>query len=326
MFESFVKHADIKLFADKKVNLSEDDARIYREQANSLREKLEEHIQANPDFELVKMLHSGSIAKGTALKIINDIDVAVYLKQTVEVKESELLNWLMDRLKSAYTNLKPEQFNCPSGSHCVTISFKSTGGTGLDVDVVPVIIDDNSDDYGYLVTKDTGDRVLTNIPLHLEFIRKRKTAHPYHFGQVVRLAKWWVRQQKIQDASFSFKSLITELIYAHLVDYGVDISDYPSALQKFFAYIVKTGLKERIYFTDYYDSDSLPSERVNTIEIFDPVNPVNNVASKYNEQDRIRIVTAAADALDALTEAQFATTKQRAIDMLKLVFGPTFTI
>ena len=34
--------------------------------------------------------------------------------------------------------------------------------------------------------------MLTSIPMHLEFIRKRKKAQPDDFAHVVRLVKWWV--------------------------------------------------------------------------------------------------------------------------------------
>jgi tRNA nucleotidyltransferase (CCA-adding enzyme) len=273
------------------------------------------------------MLNSGSVAKGTALKIINDMDVAVYVNRSVETNEDELLDWIMDCLKKAYSNLKPEQFSCVHGSHCVTISFRSVGSDGLDVDVVPIIEDDNpDDDYGYLLTKDTGDRVLTNIALHLEFIRKRKKRQPKCFRQIVQLLKWWVKQQKNKDDSFRFKSLMVELICSHLADDGLDMSDYSSSLRKFFTYIIQTGLKETLYFTDYYEKDLIDEDKNNPIRIIDPVNPTNNVASSYSEMDRQKIVKAATDALDALTEAHFATTKQRAVDMWKIIFGPSFNL
>ncbi|MCQ3945035.1 MAG: nucleotidyltransferase, partial [bacterium] len=134
MFNPIITHADIATFAESKVNLPSEKAKEYREQVQSLRDKLAMHIAEDPNFGVVKMLHSGSVAKGTALKVIHDMDVAVYVKQPIEEKESDLLPWLMNRLKEAYSNLASDQFSCPSGSHCVTISFR---GSGLDVDVVP---------------------------------------------------------------------------------------------------------------------------------------------------------------------------------------------
>ena len=228
----------------------------------------------------------------------------------------------MDMLKEAYKNvLNPDQFG--KGAHCVRISFR---GTGLDVDVSPVIYEGDKHNKGYLINKDSGDRVLTSIPLHLEFIRKRKKKQPEHFRQVVRILKWWNREKKKQDDDFKFKSFMIELICAHLLDKGVDMSDYSKALDEFFLYIVKTGLKDRIYFTDNYTLDKLPKERKHVIEIFDPVNPENNVASMYNESSRLKIVSAAHDAMDAIHEAKFATTKTRAVDLWQQVLGSSFKI
>jgi len=323
MVNSFIDHAYIFEFAKNKVNLDQQLEKKYRDQVNSLRNKLEQYIQEKPDFELVKMLNSGSVAKGTALKTINDMDAAVYVNQPEEVRDEDLLNWLMDRLKEAYSNLKPEQFSCTPGAHCVTISFR---GTGLDVDVVPVIEDDNpEDDYGYLMTKNSGEKVLTNIKLHLEFIQKRKNNQPNHFRQVVRLLKWWIRQLKNKDDSFKFKSFMVELICAHLSDNNQDFSDYPTALQKFFTYIVKTSLEEPIFFTYYYKSSEIDRNVEGVIKIYDPVNASNNIASKYTTVDKDNIISAATEALDAITEARFATTKERALNMWKIIFGPSFT-
>lgn len=320
----YIQHSHIQAFANDKVNLKEDFVKKYREQVNNLREGLESYIDEHPDYDLVKMLHSGSVAKGTALKTLDDMDVAVYLKQSLEVDDEDLLDWLVDRLKEVYPKMEPGQFSCPPGSHCVTVLFKGSGF--LKVDVVPVIYEGDSEDYGYLLTKDTGNRVLTSIPLHLKFIRKRKEDNPQHFSQIVRLLKWWVREQKTKDDSFSCKSFMIELLCAHLVDNGLDISDYPSALQKIFAYMHQSGLKERVSFDDYYDKSDLPTSTEDVIEFFDPVNPINNVASKYTDEDRLKIVNAAQDAVDTLAGAHFAITQDKAVELYQVVFGRSFRI
>src|SRR5271157_5050598 len=74
MSREHVDHGDIVRFADERVNLKRDDATELRAQANRLRDKLEGYLADHPDFELKKMLLSGSLAKGTALKSISDID------------------------------------------------------------------------------------------------------------------------------------------------------------------------------------------------------------------------------------------------------------
>ena len=321
MLLSFVEHSDIRAFAEAKVNLKRDDVKTYRDQVNRLRERLSDFIKDHPDYGLVKMLHAGSVMKGTALKTVNDMDVAVYVRPSDDtVDDSSLLSWLVDRLREVYPTMKPDQFT--PRDHCVAVSFR---GSGLDVDVVPVIADDDDEDCGCLIVKDTGKRVRTSIPRHLEFIRKRKNAQPDHFAQVVRLVKWWVRQRKSEDTSFRFKSFMPELICAKLADEGLDCSNYPRALERVFTYVVTTGLKERITFTDYYESDAAPPSP-DPIQIFDPVNPENNVAAQYSEANRTAITEAAADALDAITEAHYATTQGRAVEMWKLVFGPSFGV
>lgn len=318
----YIQHSHLASFADARVNLKRDDVREYRAQVNRLRDRLAEYIRDHPDYDLVKMLHSGSVMKGTALKLINDMDVAVYIKPSDETTdERRLLSWLADRLHEVYPTLDPDQFT--PRDHCVTISFR---GSGLDVDVAPVIYEGEPDDRGYLIVKDSGERVLTSIPLHLAFIRSRKDAQPDHFSQTVRLVKWWAHQRKSEDEAFRLKSFMIELLCAHLADGGLEMSDYPLALQRIFAYIVSSGLKRRIWFEDYYDAGSLPSTSNAVIEIFDPVNPKNNVAAKYSDADRQRIVDAARDALDALTEARYATTQGRAVTMWQVVLGASFRI
>ena len=315
-----IQHSDVAKFADEKVNLNQDRVIKYREQVDALRSRLVDKIREDPDFDLVKMIHSGSIAKGTALSTINDMDVAVYVRKTATpTDEGELLHWLTDRLREANPQMNRDQFDL--GTHCVTISFR---GSGLDVDVVPVLYEDSPDDRGNLLNRETGDWLETSIPLHLEFIRSRKRVVPKHFAQVVRLLKWWARLQKTSRSGFRFKSFMIELLCAHLLDTGMGFIDYTLAMESFFAYVVKSGLNERISFNDYYSPSKLPKTDSAPVKIFDPVNPSNNVASKYTDLERNLIVEASYDALDALSEAHQSDTKNRAVDRWKEVLGPSF--
>lgn len=315
-----IEHSDIATFADECVNLRRDDAKEYREQVGRLREKLDKYAADHPDYGLIKTLLSGSLAKGTALKTLNDIDVAFYVKADKTPKaEPELLEWLAKRLREAYPQMKPDQIK--PNRHSVCIKFAVSG---LNVDVVPVQYKGDPDDRGYLFAFDGGEPVLTSIPLHLTFIRKRKDVQKTHFAQVIRLVKWWVRLQKSKDDAFRLKSFMTEMIVAHLADTGVSMADYTAALEKVFSYIVKSRLKTRIFFTDYYPASKLPGPTGKPMEIFDPVNETNNVAAIYDDTHRQKIVTAAQEALEAISEARFATTRGRAIECWQDVLGPSF--
>lgn len=189
---------------------------------------------------------------------------------------------------------------------------------------VPVQCKGDPDDRGYLFAFDGGKPVLTSIPLHLAFIRKRKAQQKDHFAQVVRLVKWWVRLQKSKDQEFRLKSFMTEMIVAHLADSGVSLVDYTIALEKVLGYIVKSRLKTRIAFTDYYPASKLPAPTGKPIEVFDPVNETNNVAAVYDDSHRQKIVNAAQEALEAISEARFTTTCGRAIECWQDVLGSSF--
>jgi len=315
-----VGHDDIKGFAEDKVNLPAATAKKHRDQVKALRERLEKKVTADPNYGLVKMLHAGSVAKGTALRNVHDLDTAVYVKaaEAPSARDSELVPWLADRLYEANTNMSRDQF--VAQEHCVTVSFK---GSGLDVDVVPVLYEGEEGDRGYLVRKHTGARVLTSIPLHLRFIRDRKATYGPDFAQLIRLTKWWKRVVSDRDEDFRFKSFMIELLWAHLADTGLALTDYPTALERFFAYIVKGELADQVAFTDFYRASDIPARSSAAVEVLDPVNVDNNVAALYKTGDRDRIVAAARTALDALSEARFAT-KGRAVECWQTVLGPTF--
>jgi hypothetical protein len=321
--QGYITHNIVKAYAEDTVNLKRASATEYRAQVARLRERLKAHIDEHPDYGFVKSRHSGSLAKGTALSTLNDMDLAVYVKAgEAPAAEAELLRWMEERLKEALKPLGLGEDQFVRQDHCVKIEYR---GSGLNVDVVPVIYEGEDDDVGYLIRKDTGARVKTSVTQHLEFIRRRKGAHPTDFAQVVRLVKWWIREAKMRDDDFRFKSFMAELICAHLADEGLSLADYPDALEQCFAYIVRTGLEERIAFADYYEALDLPDRSpVAVMEIFDPINADNNVATGYMSQDRDRFVNAASEALNALNEAAYAEGKGRAVECWKRLFGPTF--
>ena len=321
MARQHVDHGDIASFAQDRVNLPRDKASEFRAQARRLREKLDGYLSENPDFTLKKMLLSGSIAKGTALRSLNDIDLACYISGADTPRDvTDLLNYLAERLRKAFPNFSPDQVE--PQTYSVTVSFL---GTGLDVDVVPILYDGDPQWYGKLVSQDDGSFLETSIPLHLEFIGKRKQAQAQHFAQVVRLVKFWAYRLKDEQPGFRFKSFMIEMILSHLCDQGLDFSDYPEALQHFFTYIPRTDMRDKIVFTDYYRASAV-GRFSDPVQIIDPVNEENNVAGLYTDADADAIVGAALDAGDAIDAALAAPTKQETIYYWRKVFGPSFQV
>jgi tRNA nucleotidyltransferase (CCA-adding enzyme) len=321
MGKQHVGHREIASFANDRVNLPRDKANELRAQARGLRERLEAYLGEHPDFTLKKMLLAGSLAKGTALRSLNDIDVACYISGADAPHDvGRLLDYLAERLRKAYPNFKPEQVK--PQTYSVTVSFQ---GSGLDVDVVPILYGGDPNWYGNLVSQDDGSFLRTSIPRHLEFIRKRKLAQETHFTQVVRLVKFWARRMKAENSGFRFKSFMVELIFAKLCDEGLNFSDYPESLQHFFTYIARTNLREMIVFTDYY-----PLTNVGTfsgpVQIIDPVNAENNVSKLYTQAQADAIVEAALEAGDAIDAALAAPTKQETVRYWQKVFGSSFQV
>jgi tRNA nucleotidyltransferase (CCA-adding enzyme) len=314
-----VDHADIVRFAEDRVNLPRDKANEYRAQVRRLRERLEAYLGEHPDFSLRKMLLSGSLAKGTALRSLNDIDVAAYVSGPDTPRDvTGLLQYLTERLRKAFPNFSPDQVQ--PQTYSVTVSFR---GSGLDVDVVPILYDGDPQWRGRLVSQDDGSLLETSIPYHLEFARKRKTRHEHDFAQVVRLAKQWVRHVKAERDGFRFKSFMVEMVMAHLSDGGTDFADYPEALQHFFTYLAKSGLRERVVFADYYPVKSVGAF-AEPLQIIDPVNASNNVARLYTAAQGEAIADAALDAGDAIDAALAAPTKQQTVYYWQQVFGSSF--
>ena len=316
-----IDHGDIVRFAQDRVNLPKEKANEYRAQARRLRERLESYLKEHPDFTLRKMLLSGSLAKGTALRSLNDIDVACYISGADAPGDvAELLNYLAERLRKAFPNFSPDQVQAKTYS--VTVSFR---GTGLDVDVVPILYDGDANWYGWLVSQDDGSYLKTSIPLHLEFCGKRKRAQEQHFAQVVRLVKFWAGKIKSERDGFRFKSFMIEMILSRLCDQGLDFSDYPEALQYFFTYLARTGMREKIVFTDYYAASAV-GPFSEPVQIIDPVNAKNNVGRLYTAFESGAIVDAALDAGDAIDAALAAPTKQETVRYWRRVFGSSFQV
>ena len=77
-----------------------------RAQARRLREKLESYLNDHPDFSLKKMQISGSLAKGTALRSLNDIDVACYVSGADTTSDiSKLLEYIAEKLRDRISKL-----------------------------------------------------------------------------------------------------------------------------------------------------------------------------------------------------------------------------
>jgi len=314
-----VSHPDIVRFADERVNLKREHAKEYCEQIGRIRDRLENYVAEHPNFALRKMFLSGSLAKGTALSTINDGDLALYVEaDKAPADMTQFIPWLAEQLRGAFPNFKPEQVEANPST--VTVSFV---GSGLRVDVVPILYAGDPDWKGHLVSRHDGSKVLTSIPMHIDFIRRRNDDG--HYTQIVRLMKYWVRYVRSLNADFRFKSFMIELYVAYLADRGLKLDNYPEALAEIFAHIATDAFRSDIVFDDHDD----PAKCVgcsDPMRIWDPVNHENNAASRYTQQQRDAIIDAALEAGEAIDSALRAPTKEDTVRHWRRVFGTTFAI
>jgi hypothetical protein len=172
-------------FADDRVNLKRSEVDDQRAQVARLRNRIENKIAVSPGYGFVKALHCGSVAKGTALRSGSDRDLAVYVKAAKAPDETPaLVHWVRDLVIDAYPAMREDQI--VASTNCVNVRF---AGTGLEVDVVPVLYEGEPHDLGYLVSKDDGTRLRTSVRQHLDFIRGRKAVHPKHLAPLIRFTK-----------------------------------------------------------------------------------------------------------------------------------------
>lgn len=178
-----VDHGVLARHAQDKVNVPADDAEKRRAQVNRLRASLERHIAAHPGYDLVKLRASGSTAKHTAIRRRrgegSDADIAVYVRAAsvggVDADECDLLDWLCDRCREVYGATK-EAEDFVISEHAVGITMR---GSGLKIDVAPVLYEGADDDYGHLITRQ-GDRVLGPLPRPRGLILRRREEHMQH--------------------------------------------------------------------------------------------------------------------------------------------------
>lgn len=318
--EPKVSQVNLVTFGNERVNLQQKQVVKYRDQVNSLRSNMERYMTENPELGLVKLQNSGSLAKGTALSSIDDIDVGLYVKGSVAPDNlGELLSWLEERIKKTYSTTPVGKIYIDDP--CVVIELSS----GIRVEVAPILWDGDENYRGYMWDRRTRSKILTSITQHLQFIRARKSQHPKHFAQVVRFAKWWARQRSLDTPGFSFSSFLIELIVSKLADDGLSFDNYHEALISFFSYVQNSELKSPISFTDFYQHSDLLKNDSSPIVIVDPVNPENNVAAGYTDSERRTFVECSGTALDFLTFAQTCQTKGEAIQCWQELMGSSFS-
>jgi len=240
-----------------------------------------------------------------------DVDVVFYISGRDVTKETlDTLNQaIYDVLIDVYPNKSVEDFEIQRKA--ATVSFV---GSGLSVDIVPVIEDPVRSGYGWQFDIHDGTTVQTCAPCQIKFVRDRKDVDT-DFRTLVRLAKKWRNYVALKP----FKSFTIELVMAHVLATNGRDGSIEKRFRDFLLYIAQSRLKEVISFPE---NGTVTSNFTDVVVILDPVCSSNNVASRISEAERLEIVSAAEAAWEV---ANHASTEDD-VNIWKELFGPRFKV
>ncbi len=297
------------------LRLPHDKRKTYHAQVDRLVSELSKSIRDKAEIKITRVVKAGSFAKFTILRKTSvdpiDVDVVFYISGRDVDQETlaSLTDTIYSLLIKIYPNKDVEHFQIQRKAATVTFV-----GSGLSVDIVPVIQDDEHPTYGWQFDLKSGSKVKTCAPCQIQFVRDRKIDDK-DFRTLVRLAKRWRNQAELKP----LKSFAIELIMAYVLDKEGSGASIEHGFRRFLHYIAQSGLKEVIKFRENIDSSDYFSDPV---VILDPVNSQNNVTARITETERKEIVEVATQAWEA---AHLASATDD-IEIWKEVFGPHFKV
>ena len=303
----------LKYYDSNVLRLPNDKRSQYHRQVGNLVNKLSAAFQDELSIKIVKVVKAGSFAKHTILRKMGDVpidvDVVFYISgKDIDETDLEALNAdIFDLLTGLYPNKSIEDFEIQKKAATITFA-----GTGLSVDIVPVIKDEDQNDYGWQFDSQDGSRIHTCPPCQIRFVKGRKDKDA-NFRTLVRLAKQWRNYCEVDH----LKSFHIELIMAYLLDTKGSGESIERRFCDFLLYIAQSGLEETISFPENKRPLGVFSDPV---VICDPFDSNNNVASRITDKERKEIVTAAKKAWET---AQFASVENDH-RVWKEIFGPHF--
>ncbi|WP_257169702.1 CBASS oligonucleotide cyclase [Bradyrhizobium sp. SRS-191] len=308
-----LNNTELRYYDSNVLRLPADKRTEYHEQVDRLIAELRKSVRDKTEIKITKVVKAGSFAKYTILRKTSadpvDVDVVFYISgRDVDQETLESLNdTIYDLLTKIYPNKSVEDFQIQRKAATVTFV-----GTGLSVDIVPVIEDENRPGYGWQFDINDRSKIQTCAPCQIKFVRDRKSQDT-DFRTLVRLAKKWRNHAELKP----LKSFAIELILAHVLEAQGNSGSIEQRFRNFLLYVAQSGLKEQISFPE----NTAPfGQFTDPVVILDPVYSLNNVTSRISEAERKEIVAAAETAWEA---ANFASAENDN-EVWKEIFGPRF--
>jgi len=310
-----LNNTQLRYYDSNILRLPADKRKEYHAQVDRLIDELCKSVRNKTEIKITKVVKAGSFAKYTILRKTAfdpvDVDVVFYISGRDAAKETldSLSETIYDLLIKIYPTKAVDDFQIQRKA--ATVQFV---GSGLSVDIVPVIEDEARPNYGWQYDVNDGTKMQTCAPCQIQFVRDRKNQDS-DFRTLVRLAKKWRNYAELKP----LKSFIIELIAAHVLATEGKAGSVEQRFRDFLQYIARSGLNDRISFPE----NTLPlGVFSDPVVIIDPVYSLNNVASRISEAERVQIVAAAQEAWETATFASVEDDNS----VWKELFGPGFKV
>jgi hypothetical protein len=312
-----------------KIRLRNDNMGKYRDQINNLKNKLGNKIKNDESngLKVTKYLLAGSWKKHTILRPTGDhpidIDLVLYVSGDDNIQNDlkKLHDFIVNYLQEIYPQKDIERdVDAEGNTKSIKIRFF---GSGLEVDIVPVVPIDSPENYVWQPQRGGGGKYITSVENHLSFSNSLRKDNP-SYTSIVRALKWWKNYKELKpfDNEPGISSFSIELIVAYLdITRGVE-ADIEEGIIRFFQFLSESSFPEVSF---EHAINTIPSYST-PVYIADDTNNENNSAKKMDNTKWNEIIDEAEDAFDSLNLAQSRNNEGATIDEWKRVFGPTFIL
>jgi Second Messenger Oligonucleotide or Dinucleotide Synthetase domain len=302
-----------------------------KKQADEIRERISNKAKED-GLQVTSTPRAGSFAKKTGLRRHmrgnsevegQDIDVPFVVKPAAEngFALQPMVNKFLKYANDSYPQTEKE-----STKSSVRLKFTST----LSYDLVPLFATDDSDKQ--ILVRSTGERILTSVQKHTDFVRKRTEKSDQKkgvvaFNECVRLMKWW-RDVRCADASYlkEVPSIIVDLLCAKAFDRFSVQTTYAHTLTEWCAYLAHVVVKrEPVWFTDY--TQNVAADSASNWSVIDPVNSDNNLARRFQSYEVDELadwLQNARDTWNRAIAAEMMGDDNRSLEQLMILFGNPF--
>ncbi|WP_375437305.1 CBASS oligonucleotide cyclase [uncultured Hymenobacter sp.] len=317
-------NTQLKNFVDR-IRLSADAMPKYRTQITNLRNKLQAKIDADNStgIKVTRFIIAGSWKKHTVLRPKGehpvDVDLVLFVSgdESLQTDVDKLHDFVVKYLLEIYPIKEVGDVEAEGKTKAIRIVFK---GTGLEVDIVPVVPLPNSATYVWQPERGGGGRYITSVDGQLDHAAAARKRNPL-YTSVVRMLKYWRNHQELKPELTSFA---IELVVDYLdATYGVKSSTEESII-RFFGF-VSGRLFPTISFPNAINQVGL-LPLGHPVWIADPTNNENNAGNKITTSSWTEVKGKALVAFEALNYAQAKADGGGTVDEWKEVFGPSFSI